>query len=65
MTYDIIAVSAHPDDIEVAMGGSGSLPGSMHYCFYGLASCYTDTFATIAAILGIELKNFLHEWKQM
>ncbi len=31
MTYDIIAVSAHPDDIEVAMGGSGSLPKTVHF----------------------------------
>ncbi len=39
------------------MGGSGSLPGPMHYCFYGLASCYTGTFATMAAMLGIKLKK--------
>jgi uncharacterized OsmC-like protein len=29
----------------------------MHHCFFGLASCYTGVFATIAAMLGIELKR--------
>lgn len=44
-------------DSPTFMGGSGKLPGPMHYCFYGLASCYTATFATMAAMLGIELKK--------
>lgn len=39
------------------MGGNGSLPGPLHYCFFGLASCYTGTFATMASMLGIELKK--------
>jgi uncharacterized OsmC-like protein len=39
------------------MGGGGKFPGPMHYCFYGLASCYTATFATMATMLGIELKK--------
>jgi uncharacterized OsmC-like protein len=39
------------------MGGSGSQPGPMHYCFYGLASCYTGTFATMVAMFGIKLKK--------
>lgn len=43
-------------DNPTLMGGSGQRPGPMHYCFYGLASCYTGTFATMAAMLGIELK---------
>ena len=42
-------------DNPTFMGGGGKLPGPMHYCFYGLASCYTGMFATIAAMLGIEL----------
>jgi uncharacterized OsmC-like protein len=29
----------------------------MHYCFYGLASCYTGVFATMAAMQGIPLKK--------
>ena len=37
-------------DNPTFMGGSGTLPGPMHYCFYGLASCYTGTFATMAAM---------------
>lgn len=44
-------------DSPTFMGGGGNLPGPMHYCFYGLASCYTATFATMAAMLGIELKK--------
>ncbi len=44
-------------DSPTFMGGGGKLPGPMHYCFYGLASCYTATFATMAAMLGIELKK--------
>ncbi|MEW6004952.1 MAG: OsmC family protein [Stygiobacter sp.] len=44
-------------DNPTFMGGTGSLPGPMHYCFYGLASCYTGTFATMAAMLGIKLKK--------
>lgn len=44
-------------DNPTFMGGNGSLPGPMHYCFYGLASCYTGTFATMASMLGIKLKK--------
>ena len=44
-------------DNPTFMGGGGTLPGPMHYCFYGLASCYTGTFATMAAMLGIKLKK--------
>ena len=44
-------------DNPTFMGGSGNLPGPMHYFFYGLASCYTGTFATMTAMLGIKLKK--------
>ncbi len=44
-------------DNPTFMGGGGKQPGPMHYCFYGLASCYTGTFATMAAMLGIKLKK--------
>jgi uncharacterized OsmC-like protein len=44
-------------DNPTFMGGGGSLPGPMHYCFFGLASCYTGTFATMAAMLGIKLRK--------
>lgn len=44
-------------DSPTFMGGGGTLPGPMHYCFYGLASCYTATFATMAAMFGIKLKK--------
>ena len=42
-------------DNPTFMGGGGSLPGPMHYCFSGLASCYIGTFATMASMLGIKL----------
>ena len=44
-------------DNPTFMGGGGNLPWPMHYCFYGLASCYTGTFATMAAMLDIKLKK--------
>ncbi len=39
------------------LGGGGTRPGPMHYCFFGLASCYTATFAAMASQMGIELKR--------
>ncbi|MDP2720266.1 MAG: OsmC family protein [Dehalococcoidia bacterium] len=39
------------------MGGSGTRPGPMHYCFFGLVSCYTSTFAAMASMMGIGLKK--------
>ena len=39
------------------LGGGGSRPGPLHYCFFGLVSCYTATFATMASMMGIELKR--------
>lgn len=44
-------------DQPAGQGGSGSRPGPMLYCLYGLASCYVATFATIAATMGVELKR--------
>lgn len=44
-------------DNPTFMGGHGTLPGPMHYCFFGLASCYTGVFAATASAMGIELKS--------
>ncbi|MDO9012334.1 MAG: OsmC family protein [Gallionella sp.] len=44
-------------DNPTFMGGGGKFPGPMHYCLYGLASCYTGTFATMASMLGIQIKK--------
>lgn len=44
-------------DQPTGQGGSGSRPGPMLYCLYGLASCYAATFATTAAMMGVELKR--------
>ncbi|MDA8334082.1 MAG: OsmC family protein [Peptococcaceae bacterium] len=38
-------------------GGAGTRPGPMHYALFGLASCFTATFASIAAMEGITLQE--------
>ena len=42
-------------DQPTGQGGGGSQPGPMLYCLYGLASCYVATFATTAAMMGVEV----------
>ena len=37
------------------LGGGGSRPGPVQYAVFGLAACYTATFATVAASQGIAL----------
>ena len=39
------------------LGGGGTNPGPLIYCLYGSASCYIATFATMAAMEGVELKK--------
>lgn len=39
------------------LGGGGTRPGPLHYCFFGLVSCYTATFAAMASQMGIRLKK--------
>ena len=39
------------------LGGSGSRPGPIQYALFGLAACFTATFATVAAEQGIELSR--------
>src|SRR3989344_3318734 len=39
------------------MGGSGLKPDPVQYCLFGLAACYAQTFASIAAEKGIKLKQ--------
>ena len=39
------------------MGGGGTRPGPMHYCFFGLVSCYTATFAAMASQMEITLSK--------
>ena len=39
------------------MGGSGIKPDPVQYCLFGLAACFAQTFASIAAENGIELKK--------
>ncbi len=48
----IIMASDQPTNL----GGGGTLPGPLHYCFFGLVSCYTATFVAVASMMGIELK---------
>jgi len=44
-------------DQPTGLGGGGTRPGPLHYCFFGLISCYTATFAAMASQMGIELKR--------
>ncbi len=37
------------------MGGSGIKPDPIQYCLFGLAACYAQTFASVAAEKGIKL----------
>lgn len=39
------------------LGGSGIKPDPVQYCLFGLAACYAQTFALIAAEKGIRLKQ--------
>ena len=39
------------------LGGGGTRPGPLHYCFFGLVSCYTATFAAMASQLGINISK--------
>ena len=44
-------------DGPIFMGGSGIKPDPVQYCLFGLAACYAQTFASIAAEKGIKLKQ--------
>ncbi len=44
-------------DQPTNLGGGGTRPGPLHYCFFGLVSCSTTTFATVASTMGVELKR--------
>lgn len=44
-------------DMPSKLGGWGTRPGPLHYCLYGLASCYAFTFAALAAMEGVTLKR--------
>ena len=43
-------------DQPSTQGGDGRAPNPMLYCLFGLASCYAATFATVAAIEGVEVR---------
>jgi len=48
-------------DMPTKLGGWGSRPGPLHWCLYGLASCFAFTFAALAAMEGITLSKLLVE----
>src|SRR3972149_4416003 len=39
------------------LGGGGTKPGPLHYCFFGLVACYAATFAAMASQMGIKLNK--------
>lgn len=43
-------------DFPPFLGGAGRAPTPLGYCFYGAMCCYGSTFATQAAMAGVELK---------
>jgi len=54
--YESGEVTIEADQPSV-LGGGGRLPGPLHYCVYGLASCYAATFASMAAMMGVPLRK--------
>src|SRR3990170_4361998 len=38
-------------------GGGGNRPGPVQYCLFGLASCFAATYASNAAMLGVEVRK--------
>ena len=44
-------------DFPGFLGGEGRAPSPLAYCFYGAMSCYGSTFATQAAMAGVELEE--------
>ena len=48
-------------DQPTNLGGGGTRPGPLHYCFFGLVACYATTFATMASMMGIELQRLTAE----
>jgi uncharacterized OsmC-like protein len=42
-------------DMSRKLGGWGNRPGPLHYCLYGIASCYAFVFAANAAREGVAL----------
>ena len=44
-------------DFPPFLGGEGRAPSPLAYCFYGAMCCYGSTFATQAAMAGVELEE--------
>lgn len=44
-------------DFPAAMGGTGSAPNPLAYCFWGGLACYAMTFAQEAARQGVEIRG--------
>ncbi len=44
-------------DQPTFLGGGGTRPGPVIYALYGLTSCFTATFVTTAAMMGLELEE--------
>ncbi len=44
-------------DFPPFLGGEGRAPSALTYCFFGALSCYGSTFATQAAMAGVELES--------
>lgn len=42
-------------DFPSLLGGEGRAPSALAYCFYGAMCCYASTYATQAAMEGVEI----------
>jgi uncharacterized OsmC-like protein len=42
-------------DFPSLLGGQGRAPSALAYCFYGAMCCYASTYATQAAMEGVEI----------
>ncbi len=44
-------------DSPTFMGGKGLRPGPLHFCVFGLVTCFASTFVTLASAQGIQLRR--------
>lgn len=50
-------VTTVESDSPAFMGGSGAKPDPVQYCLFGLAACFAQTFASVAAENGVRLHS--------
>ena len=56
LSFEKGSVTMSMDNPE-AMGGTGSAPGPLQYCLFGMASCFSGTFMMVAAQEGVRVER--------